>query len=86
MTTDTAPGATHAADQVAKLARMANQIADFFKAYPDEQASASIAEHINQFWNRHMRDDFLSAYDAGSQELHPLVQGALARINPSRSR
>jgi len=67
-----------------KLARMAGQIADFFKSYPDEQAVPAIADHINQFWSRRMRGDFLAAFHAGSQELHPLVRGALARINPAR--
>lgn len=72
------------AQQREKLARMAGQIADFFQSYPDEQAVPAIADHINQFWSRRMREDFLAAFDAGSQELHPLVRSALAKINPAR--
>jgi formate dehydrogenase subunit delta len=84
MTIDTAPPHGHVAEQAAKLARMAGQIADFFKSYPDDQAVPAIADHINQFWNRRMRGDFLAAFDAGSEELHPLVRRALVQIRPAR--
>lgn len=72
------------AEQSAKLARMSRQIADFFQSYPDEQAVPAIAAHINEFWPRRMREDFLAAFDAGSQDLHPLVRRALAHIRPAQ--
>ncbi len=72
------------AEQREKLARMAGQIADFFKSYPDEQAVPAIADHINQFWSRRMREDFLAAFTSDSQELQPLVRRALALIRPAR--
>lgn len=59
------------AQKRAKLARMADQIGTFFSAYPEEQAVAAIAEHINQFWSARMRADFLRAFDAGSDEISP---------------
>lgn len=71
------------AEQREKLARMAGQIADFFEAYPDEQAIPAIADHINQFWSRRMRGDFLAAFDATSEILHPLVRKALSLIRPA---
>ena len=73
------------AEQREKLVRMAGQIADFFKSYPDEQAVPAIADHINQFWSRRMREDFLAAFTSDSQELQPLVRRALALIRPARS-
>lgn len=81
---------THDADaykaqQHAKLARMAGQIADFFVAYPEDQAVASIASHINEFWTRRMREDFVSAFNEASPELRPLVAKALAGIRADRS-
>ncbi|POR51983.1 formate dehydrogenase subunit delta [Bosea psychrotolerans] len=76
--------AAHKAEQREKLARMAGQIADFFKSYPDAQAVPAIADHINQFWSRRMREDFLAAFNGDSQELHPLVRRALALIRPAR--
>lgn len=63
-----------------KLAAMAGQIADFFKSYPDERAAASIAEHINQFWSRRMREDFLAAFVTDPSSLPPLVRQALPGI------
>ena len=75
----------HHDENIAKLRRMAEQIADFFKSYPEEEAAASIADHINQFWSRRMREDFLAAFTADSQELHPLVRRALAQVRPPRT-
>ncbi|KPH79625.1 formate dehydrogenase subunit delta [Bosea vaviloviae] len=68
---------------LARLGHMAGQIADYFKSYPEEQAVPAIAAHINEFWSRRMRQDFLAAFDAGSGELHPLARAALARIRPA---
>lgn len=77
---------SHATLQREKLARMAGQIAAFFEAYPREQAVPAIAEHINQFWSRKMRGDFLAAFQADSQELHALVRDAMAQIKPAGER
>jgi formate dehydrogenase subunit delta len=59
-----------------KLVRMANQIADFFRSYPEEQARAGIADHIKAFWSRVMRDGLQARINAGGQGLDPLVLGA----------
>ncbi len=70
----------------AKLLRMAGQIADFFKSYPDEEAAAAIADHINQFWTHHMREDFLAAFSNDSNELSPLLRKARGSIKAKRTR
>ncbi len=74
------------AANTAKLAHMARQIGDFFKTFPEEQAVPAIADHINLFWSRRMREDFLRAYNAESPDLSPLVRKAMARIRPGGSR
>ena len=61
-------------DPAVKLARMANQIASFFRAYPDEEAVARIHEHIVAFWSPRMRQDLAAAL--GRVELDPLVVAA----------
>jgi formate dehydrogenase subunit delta len=76
----TGAGGAGAANDSAKLARMAAQIAGFFAAYPEEQAVSSIAEHINQFWSWRMREDFLAAFAARDGELQPLVRKALPLV------
>lgn len=70
----------HKAAQHERLAHMASQIAEFFKSYPDEQAVPAIADHINQFWSRRMREDFVAAFDARSADIQPLVRAALPTI------
>jgi formate dehydrogenase subunit delta len=67
-------------DHAAKLAHMAGQIADFFKAYPEAQAVESLAAHINQFWGGHMRADFLTACKEGRIAPSPLILKALPHI------
>lgn len=39
------------------ITRMANQIAGFFRAYPDEEAVAGVVQHIRDFWDPRMRAD-----------------------------
>ena len=68
------------ADPRLKLAHMAGQIAAFFKAYPEDEAAASIADHINQFWSKRMREDFLAAFRAGDPALDPLVAKAMPHV------
>jgi len=75
----------HASENLAKLAHMANQIGDFFKSYPDEQAVASIADHINQFWTKRMREDFRAGFEKDASALSPLVRQARAKIRPAPS-
>jgi formate dehydrogenase subunit delta len=74
----------HHEENVAKLRRMAGQIADFFKAYPEDEATASVADHINQFWTGRMRGDFLAAFASRPEDLPPLLRRALPRIRPGR--
>lgn len=69
-----------AAGPAQKLARMAGQIADFFKAYPEAEAVPAIADHINQFWSRRMRQDLVNTFGPGDAALDPLVSKALPRI------
>ncbi len=42
--------------QADKLIKMANQIGDFYEAFPDQaEARQEIAGHLNKFWNLAMR-------------------------------
>jgi formate dehydrogenase subunit delta len=58
------------------LIRMANQIADFFAPYTEDEAVAGIADHIAKFWEPRMRKQLLDI--AGKTKgLNPLVLQAL---------
>lgn len=61
------------------LVHMANQIGEFFSAYPDRQeALDGIANHIHKFWEPRMRVSLLDALLAGKvNALTPLVNDAL---------
>ncbi len=60
-----------------KLARMANEIASFFRAYPKEEACAGIRDHIVAFWTPGMRSTFLAFVKVGGPGLDPLVSEAM---------
>lgn len=62
--------------QTDKLAVMSRQIADFFRPYPQEEAARSIADHINRFWTRKMRAQFLDSPDIRNGTSDPLLVAA----------
>lgn len=60
-----------------KLVRMANQIASFFRSYPDDAATAGIHKHIVAFWTPKMRHA-LDVYGPKAESgLDPLVLKAI---------
>ena len=49
-----------------KLVHMANQIGEFFSAYPDRnEALEGIANHIRKFWEPRMRLKLIESMDQG---------------------
>ena len=48
------------ADIHAKLARMANQIADYFRSYPEDEAVAGVHEHIRDVCRRLAKQGYLA--------------------------
>ena len=71
---------THQEQAALKLAKMAGQIESFFAHYPEKKAISSIAEHINKFWSKKMRQDFQAAYQNNQSALTDLVGKALPHI------
>ena len=62
------------------LVHMANQIGEFFSAYPDrDEAMEGIANHIRKFWEPRMRSKLFASIDLGhTGELSELVSQALS--------
>jgi formate dehydrogenase subunit delta len=62
------------------LVHMANQIGEFFSAYPDRaEALDGIANHIRKFWEPRMRLKLFESIDQGlTGELSELVAQSLA--------
>jgi len=69
----------------AKLVRMANQIASFFRSYPDDQAVHGIHDHLVAFWTPSMRAALLADANREGHELDPLVAKALLTFAPGKS-
>ncbi len=68
-----------------KLIRMATEIADYFKAYPETKAVQEIANHINHFWTPKMREDFIAAASAPQYRLTPLLLAACQSIKRKKT-
>lgn len=61
------------------IVRMANQIAEFHKPYPRDEAVAGISEHIRLFWEPRMRLKLKQLLDIGGAGLSNLaLEGAQA--------
>ena len=60
-----------------KLVRMANQIASFFRSYPDDEAITGIHEHIVAYWSPTMRRDLAATLACSPERGDPLVVNAL---------
>ena len=61
-----------------KLAYMANQIGKFFAHQKHDQAVASIADHLEKFWDPRMRSGILAHLD--EVQLDSLVREAMQRL------
>ncbi|WP_298957932.1 formate dehydrogenase subunit delta [uncultured Methylobacterium sp.] len=73
------------ADPNQKLVRMANQIATFFRSYPEEEAVAGIHKHIVAFWTPKMRDQLIAHCTAEDHGLDPLALTALTITPKAKS-
>jgi formate dehydrogenase subunit delta len=71
--------------QTETLIKMANQVGDFFEAEPNlEQAQKDIANHLNKFWTKDMRNQ-IAAHVQSNQGagLHASVISAIkTHLNP----
>ena len=63
-----------------KLVRMANQIGQFFKSQPHDEALAGIADHLRSFWTPKMRRQIADHAAAGGAGLDPLTLEAVRRL------
>lgn len=63
-----------------EMVRMVNQIADFYRPYPEEEAIAGIAGHIRDFWEPRMRAQLEACLASGGEGLSDLGQKAAQRL------
>ena len=67
-------------NQSSHLVRMANQIADFFRVKPGEEALAGAADHIKKFWDPRMKTKMAEHLAHGGEGLSPLARDAAALV------
>lgn len=67
-------------DSHAELIRMLNQIADFFRPYPREEAEQSVEHHIRDFWDPRMRRQLAAILDTGGEGLNELARAGAIRV------
>lgn len=54
-----------------------------FASYPREEAIAGVADHIEKFWERRMRQQIVTyVAETGGQGLHELALAAIRRLRP----
>ncbi len=63
-----------------ELIRMANQIADFFQPYSEEEAIDGVEAHLRNFWDPRMRSSLIEILSKQPDHLKPAVQAAVARL------
>ena len=69
-----------------KLVRMATQIAGFFSHAGPERGAASVADHLQKFWDPRMRAQIAAAVDEGRAEgLDPMALSAVRQITVPRA-
>jgi formate dehydrogenase subunit delta len=62
------------------MVHMANQIALFFASYPHDKAVAGVADHLDKFWERRMKDQLLAYVAGGGEGLHALALEAVTHL------
>ncbi len=73
--------ASHSQESGERLVTMANDIGNYFRIQPREEAIAGIATHIKRYWTARMRQK-LDAYLAqGHNDLDELPRAAVDRLN-----
>ena len=62
------------------MVHSANQIAQFFASYPREEAVAGVADHIQKFWEKRMRQQLSDYIAKGGGGLNELALEAAKRL------
>ncbi len=67
-------------EKLEKLARMANQIGDFYAAMPEREAAQGAAAHLRAYWTPKMIGELQGFFDEGHARLNPTAAGAIEAL------
>lgn len=73
--------AAHGNETGEHLVAMANDIGNYFKPQGRDEAIAGIANHIQRYWTRRMRQKLNAHLAHGHGGLDELPQAAVAKLN-----
>jgi formate dehydrogenase subunit delta len=63
-----------------KLLYMAKQIATFFQSQPGSDQADRVAQHMRDFWEPRMREQFLALAADPGQQMPDLVRAAATKL------
>ena len=66
--------------KIDKLVRMANQIADFYAAMPEREATSGAALHLTLYWTPKMIREIIAFADQGHPGLNPIAALAVETL------
>jgi formate dehydrogenase subunit delta len=66
--------------KVDKLVRMANQIADFYAAMPEREATEGAASHLTLYWTPKMIREIIAFADQGRPGLNVIAARAVESL------
>jgi formate dehydrogenase subunit delta len=66
--------------KIDKLVRMANQIADFYAATPEPEATAGAATHLTLYWTPKMIREIIAFADQGHPGLNEIAARAVESL------
>jgi formate dehydrogenase subunit delta len=66
--------------RIEKLVRMANQIADFYAAMPDREATAGVASHLSLYWTPKVIREIIAFADQGHPGLNATAACAVETL------
>jgi formate dehydrogenase subunit delta len=66
--------------KIDKLVRMANQIGDYFRAMPENEAVNGAADHLRLYWTPKMVGEIIAHFDSGHSGLNATASRAVAEL------
>jgi formate dehydrogenase subunit delta len=72
-------------DKMGKLVRMANQIGDYFRSLPEDEATAGTADHLKRYWTPKMRGEIIAFAKNDGSGLNPVAARAVAALDANES-
>jgi formate dehydrogenase subunit delta len=66
--------------KIDKLVRMANQIGDYFRAMPENEAVNGAADHLRLYWTPKMVGEIIAYADSGHSGLNATAARAVAEL------